>query len=114
MVKFTFPNGKSKRMKAALTPEDAARNRSEQHLIPGTHIGNVFWSLNKEGWSQLGYVGSKCKFLAYNSWYHEMDTDCEIDTDLRRVDRELLLRHFGLSGEHEILHWAAKAEEAES
>ncbi len=56
-------------MKVALTPADAARNRAEQHLIPGKHINNEYWCLDNEGWSQLGYVSSKCKFLAYNSWY---------------------------------------------
>ncbi len=98
----------------ARTPADAARNRSEQHLVPGTRINNVYWCLNQAGWSQPGFVTSKAQFLAYSSWYQDMNPDCEIDTDLRRVDRELLLRHFGRASEHEIPHWVAKAEEAES
>ena len=96
----------------ALIPADAARNHAEQHLIPGKHINNVYWCLNREGWSQPGNVSSKCKFLAYNSWYQDSPTDCEIDTDLRGVDQELLLRHFGLSSEHEILHLGGEGRRA--
>ncbi len=42
LVKFTFPNWKSKQLKVALDPADAARNRETQFLIPGKQVNNVY------------------------------------------------------------------------
>ncbi len=52
-----------------------------------------------------------CIFLAYDSWCQHSPADCEIENDLRGIEPELLLRHFGMSSEREVFHWVAESVE---
>ena len=52
-----------------------------------------------------------CIFLAYDSWCQHSPADCEIENDLRGIEPELLLLHFGMFSEQEVFHWVAESVE---
>ncbi len=108
MVRFTFPNGKTKRLKVALSPADMEYQRQSNFLYKGKIVHNCFWALNEEGWSTPGVVTKKAPFLVYDSWQEWAPDDVIFDNDLRGIELELLLRHFGMASEHELFHWIAK------